>query len=1066
MTTHLRDILIHILSDDPQGTNPELEMSGNPEDNEILSSFLTKKQELLQTKSRMDAIFAHSPQPILILTPDAKISDFNRSFQAISGYALEDWTGKPVQSIFPGFRLPEDGFSNTNVDSEIFTIDFSTGTRVLEQYPIPVTNSSGTLTEIILIFKDITIRVQAEQKAEEIRQKLAHDYGERVKEQRLFYNTASLIQDDSRSIQDILSEIAVLIPPGWQYPEETAARIQYRGEMFQTQNFKETPWIQKATFIPRTGNEGIIEVVYLNEKPQEYEGPFLLEERNLINSLAEMLKTYVDRKEGELELAKKMHDLGERVKEQQLFYKTASLIQDDSRSIQDILGEIAVLIPPGWQYPEETAARIQYRGEMFQTRYFKETPWIQKAIFKPRTGNEGIIEVVYLNEKPQEHEGPFLLEERNLINSLAEMLKTYVDRKEGELELAKKMHDLGERVKEQQLFYKTSSLIQDDSKNIAQVLQDVVMLIPPGWQYPEVTEARIQYGNGSFKTTNFKETGWIQTSSFVTRTGTKGTIDIVYLIEKPPEHEGPFLLEERNLINSLADMLKTYIDRKEGEQEIERRMVEIEELEHLNNTIVQQIPMPVLLIDENQQILVTNDAYIKLTGYTKDELLHMTPRDITVVEYTGEGLKELLSSVKPTFGELTCKFPLGVRILEQYGIPIFSRSGALENYLIVYNDITERKRNEEEVQKLLTDSRTMSEVLSKSAEDLETGMARMAEGDLKFRALVMDHDPLFNIKTDYNTALQAISLLIQELEGSISHLTGTTEKTLSQTDNIKNAIRDIAEEVQSSTTGAREQMEETRRISDDIRLLSERISQIVDITSRLMALATQTAQQGVEAGQIGGIANEKMESVGKISAASKEQITGLNEQMAEIDKIVRLISDISSQTNLLALNAAIEAARAGEHGRGFAVVAQEVKNLAGQSKIATAQIEDLIRAIQTKSADTVTSIEAAYTEIQEGIASVNKTIEALSSITSQVTEISDGISQVTNATQDEELLMHRVQEGIEVMNSESEKNLARMEEISRRMDESRKATDDIAASSHEIARQSEHLKKQADRFIV
>lgn len=233
-----------------------------------------------------------------------------------------------------------------------------------------------------------------------------------------------------------------------------------------------------------------------------------------------------------------------------------------------------------------------------------------------------------------------------------------------------------------------------------------------------------------------------------------------------------------------------------------------------------------------------------------------------------------------------------------------------------------------------------------------------------------------------------------------------------------------------------------------------------------MELAAQTASQGVEAGQIGGVANEKMESVGKISADNMKQITGLNEQMAEIDKIVRLISDISSQTNLLALNAAIEAARAGEHGRGFAVVAQEVKNLAGQSKLATTQIEELIRTIQSKSADTVTSIEAAYKEIHEGIASVNKTIDVLSSITSHVTEISDGISQVMVATKDEEVLMNRVQEGIGVMNSESEKNLARMEEISHRMDESRHATDDIASSSLEIARLSGNLKKQADRFFL
>ncbi len=933
MTTHLRDILIHILSDDPRIPIPDSMELPDQEVRDLLSSVVERKSVLQQKKNRMDAVFAHSPQPILILSPDTHITEVNQSFIQMSGLAPEVCVGTPVSTIVPGFILSDEGTSHISTESEIFPIDFPSGRRVLELYPIPVRDASGTLTEIILVFKDITIRVQAEQQAEEIQQKLAHDYGERVKEQKLFYSVASLIQDDSLSVPDVLSKVALLIPPGWQYPEETTAQIFY-------------------------GNES------------------------------------------------------------------------------------------------------------FKTPDYDKTPWTQQALFRTRSGTDGIIEVAYLSEKPPEYEGPFLLEERNLINSLAEMLKTYIDRKEGEQELAKKMHDLGERVKEQQLFYKTSSLIQDDSKRIADVLQNVVMLIPPGWQFPEVTGARIHYGELDFQTENFHETPWIQRSSFVTRTGKLGNVEVVYLQEKPAEHEGPFLKEERNLINSLADMLKTYIDRKEGEQELERRMDEIEELEHLNNTIVQQIPMPVLLIDENQQILVTNDAYIRLTGYTRDELFRMTPRDITVLEYTGEGLKELLSTMKPTFGELTCEFPVGIRILEQYGIPIYSKSGSLENLLIVYNDITGRKRQEEEVQKLLDDSRTMSETLSMSAGDLKTGMARMAEGDLRYRAPVTEHDPLSQIKNDYNTALSAISLLIEELEGSISHLTGTSEQTLSQTDNIKQAIRDIADEVQNSTVGARDQMEETRRISDDIRLLSDRISQIVDITTRLMELAAQTARQGAEAGQIGGVANEKMESVGRISADNMKQITGLNEQMAEIDKIVRLISDISSQTNLLALNAAIEAARAGEHGRGFAVVAQEVKNLAGQSKLATYQIEELIRSIQTKSADTVTSIEAAYTEIQEGIASVNKTIDALSSITSHVAEISDGISQVTRATMDEETLMQRVQEGIGIMNSESEKNLARMEEISHRMDESRHATDDIASSSLEIARLSGNLKKQSDRFSL
>ena len=95
-----------------------------------------------------------------------------------------------------------------------------------------------------------------------------------------------------------------------------------------------------------------------------------------------------------------------------------------------------------------------------------------------------------------------------------------------------------------------------------------------------------------------------------------------------PAYEGPFLLEERNLINSLAEMLKTYLDRKEGEQELA-------ELEHLSNTIVQQLPMPILLVDENQHILVTNDAYISLTGFTREQLVGTNPCDIKVLEHSG-----------------------------------------------------------------------------------------------------------------------------------------------------------------------------------------------------------------------------------------------------------------------------------------------------------------------------------------------------------------------------------------------------------------------------------------------
>ena len=1045
-----------------------------------LSQLITLNSEELQTfflnisekcslfersQARIETIFSSSPQPILIITDHHIIKNINSSFLKISGYSIDEIIGKPLMEFSP------DIYENMVIvqdpaEMDFITVNFPAGQRILEQHTIPVTSSSGTDNEFILIFKDVTQRVYAIHDAEKMRAKLLHDYGERVKEQKLFYSTASLVQDDSLNMEEVFSRIVKLIPPGWQYPDITAARIRYEGYEKTTANYRDTIWKQEARIKPKKGASGLIEVVYLEEKPFEHEGPFLLEERNLINSLAEMLKTYIDRMEGEAELARKMHDLGERVKEQTLFYKTASLIQDDALSIQEVLSQVVEIIPPGWQYPDITAARIRYEGYEKTTANYRDTIWKQEALIKTKKGASGLIEVVYLDEKPFEHEGPFLLEERNLINSLAEMLKTYIDRMEGEAELARKMHDLGERVKEQTLFYKTASLIQDDALSIPEVLSQVVEIIPPGWQYPEITAARITFGSYQSATRNYHDTPWNQKMDLDVKSGTPGFIEVLYLEEKPVEYEGPFLLEERNLINSLSEMINTYIDRKESEAALAQKMQDIKELEHLNNTIVQQLPMPVLLIDDNLKILLTNDAYLEYTGYKREQILDMSPMDLIVLDHGGEGLKELMKFQRRTYGELIIEFPIGIRTLEQNGIPIFNTSGKLENYLIVYNDITTRKEKEQEVTKLLTESRALSDKLSRSAEDLEGGMARMAQGDIRYRAETEPDDPLIQIKEDYNKALNTVSALIEKLNFSINGLTTNTHEMLSSTESISNSINEGLERVRDSTEGAKTQLDETLQISQEVMKLSSSIEENVSIVRDLMGQASEATNQGNQAKKLGGVASEKMESVEKISQANMEQITQLNGHMVEINKIVRIISDISNQTNLLALNAAIEAARAGEHGKGFAVVAQEVKNLAGQSKNATIQIEELINTIQISSQKTVDSIRLSYQEIQEAIDTVMQTINALGSIITTVGEINGSMNGISSSMENERFVMNRVLEGISAMSSESEKNLSRMTTVLTGMVKTSADTKNIANSSDQVAKMAKELKEQSDWFCL
>lgn len=121
----------------------------------------------------------------------------------------------------------------------------------------------------------------------------------------------------------------------------------------------------------------------------------------------------------------------ERVKELQALHETASLLQEDE-AVPRLLQKVVSLLPAAWRYPDIAAARIVFAGQEYCTAGFRTTPWYQTADFTLTDGRSGRLEVVYLEERPAAAEGPFLSEERRLIDSLAEMLRNYLDRKHAE----------------------------------------------------------------------------------------------------------------------------------------------------------------------------------------------------------------------------------------------------------------------------------------------------------------------------------------------------------------------------------------------------------------------------------------------------------------------------------------------------------------------------------------------------------------------------------------------------------------------------------------------------------
>ncbi len=118
---------------------------------------------------------------------------------------------------------------------------------------------------------------------------------ERVKELDCLYSLTKLVEQSENSIDKILQGVADLLPGSWQYPELACARILYKERSYQSCNFKSTQWTQEAPVIISGRQEGLVEIHYLKKMPQLDEGPFLKEERQLIDAVSDHIAKAVER---------------------------------------------------------------------------------------------------------------------------------------------------------------------------------------------------------------------------------------------------------------------------------------------------------------------------------------------------------------------------------------------------------------------------------------------------------------------------------------------------------------------------------------------------------------------------------------------------------------------------------------------------------------------------------------------------------------------------------------------------------------------------------------------------
>ncbi len=195
---------------------------------------------------------------------------------------------------------------------------------------VPIRDEHGEIT----CWAGINLDISRLKQAEEVIRKYTQDLSERIKELKCLYLVSETVRKSGLSQEEVLQESANLVTQAYMYPEITACCITWGDREYKTENFRKTPWSQSRAVMVHGEEAGTIEVCYLKERPEEAEGPFLAEERNLLNAIADLLGSSTERKRAEEALRKAHAELELRVRERTVELKQTVL--ELQRSNQDL----------------------------------------------------------------------------------------------------------------------------------------------------------------------------------------------------------------------------------------------------------------------------------------------------------------------------------------------------------------------------------------------------------------------------------------------------------------------------------------------------------------------------------------------------------------------------------------------------------------------------------------------------------------------------------------------------------------------------------------------------------
>jgi methyl-accepting chemotaxis protein WspA len=251
----------------------------------------------------------------------------------------------------------------------------------------------------------------------------------------------------------------------------------------------------------------------------------------------------------------------------------------------------------------------------------------------------------------------------------------------------------------------------------------------------------------------------------------------------------------------------------------------------------------------------------------------------------------------------------------------------------------------------------------------------------------------------------ALAAMVQRL----STLIGQVQKSGIQ---VNTSATEIAATAKQQQATANEIFSTTSEIGATSKEISATAKELVKAMKEVTQIAEETATLA-GSGQSGLTRMEStMRQIMEASGSINTRLAVLSEKAGNINTVVTTIAKVADQTNLLSLNAAIEAEKAGEYGRGFAVVATEIRRLADQTAVATSDIEQMVREMQSAVSAGVMGMDKFSEEVRRGVEVVGQVSAQLSQIIGQVQTLTPNFETVNEGMQSQSLGAQQISDAL------------------------------------------------------